>query len=116
MLQFLAFLILLQFAYIFAMCLLSILMTYKEWKYYSKIYKELPNKTWIKEYFGMKGTQNNESEFYWYTQSNNFMLHESKFIYLVNNPLYYNPYSLYYLFKFRKWCKQNLKNKIQSQN
>ena len=49
MLQFLAFLILLQFAYLFAMCLLSILMTYKEWKYYSKIYKELPNKTWIKE-------------------------------------------------------------------
>jgi hypothetical protein len=64
MLQYLVFPLFILFAYLFAKCLLSILMTYTEWKYYPKVYKELSNKTWTREYVGIKGTQSGESDFF----------------------------------------------------
>lgn len=69
-----------------------------------KVYKTLKNKTFYK--YGNHVLSKNDG-FIWFVKTNDFKL--DKFNDLYNSPIiYFDPYSLYWLMKYRYWFSKNV--------
>ncbi len=84
----------------------AIVINFPSWKYYKEIYSDLPNKM-----FCINGNQvytyNFRDGFTWFTYDNSFCLRPG--VYLSNaGYIYSDPYSLYWLFKYKNWFKKNI--------
>lgn len=94
---------------VFLFIIPCIIINFKDYKFYKKIYKKLPNYD-----FCINSTQvygilnyNKEIEFVWFINSNSFQLTNG--IYLHNDFFaYFDPYYLYWLLKYRRWFKKNI--------
>lgn len=90
-----------------------------EYKYYKKYYDELSNFTFVINDIG--GTQA-RSISQIYALNTNFVIMPSKSIMFNSNHslhnnyvTYFDPYSLYWYIKYRKWFKKNINiNKLES--
>lgn len=85
----------------------SVTTNFTKWKYYKKVYKELPNKKFIL-WLSNGGFSSKESDstkkFFRFT--NGYEL--QKGVYLHRNLItYFDPYSLYWLLKFDRYFKYN---------
>lgn len=88
----------------------STLVLSRRWSTYSKVYNDLPNKEYTSSnssYFNQ--IRSKDDSFIWFANDNSFLLDPYSNIYLHNNlTTYFDPYSLYWLIKYKKWCKENL--------
>lgn len=93
-----------------ALPLASILTLFRGYKYYAKVYKTLENRKFYKNYnnsqvysrkYGEK-----EDGFVWFIYENDFF--PTKLSYLIAPISYFDPYSLYWLIKYRRWFKKNV--------
>lgn len=85
----------------------SVTTNFTKWKYYKKVYKELPNKKFIL-WLSNGGFSSKESDstkkFFRFT--NGYEL--QKGVYLNRNLItFFDPYSLYWLLKFDRYFKYN---------
>lgn len=76
-----------------------------------KVYKELPSKNFYlngNQVYTFKSDQPDDHGFVWFMENNSFKLKDG--CYLHNNiPTYFSPYHFYWLKKYQKWAKMNLK-------
>jgi hypothetical protein len=89
------------------MAICAIVYNIRYYHRYRKIYKSLKDKTFVRignmvfscDEFGL--------EFVWIIDKNSFLLLPK--VPLLNMPLtFFDPYSLYWLVKYQKWCKKNI--------
>lgn len=93
----------------------SIITLCTQYESYRKVYKSLKYRTFYKngsQIYSYK-LRNRDDGFVWFTDDNSFKL--EKFNYLQNQfYTYLDPYSLYWLLKYRKWFKENVDiNKLE---
>lgn len=87
----------------------SIFVNFKNYKYYRKIYKELPKKTFYKNFTQVYDSNKPRTEFTWFINSNEFCLSETKDIYLHNEfYTHLDLYSFYWLVKYQRWFEKNV--------
>ena len=87
----------------------SIFINFKNYKYYRKIFKELPKKTFYINITQVYDSNKLFTEFTWFINSNDFCLSETKDIYIHNQFFtYLDPYSFYWLVKYIRWFKKNV--------
>lgn len=89
-------------------CSASIIVLAGNWKYYKKTYKKLPNMRWIKNHEQYYGDYNPTNEDYvvWFSDTDDFRLNRG--VYLHNSfVVFFDPYSWYWLVKYKKWFKHN---------
>lgn len=101
---------LLIFIFIFIfIILLSTLVSIKDYKYYAEIYKTLENRKFYKNYTQVYSYKFGEEDdgFVWFLNDNSFKLNQSVYIH-ANSIVHFDPYSLYWLIKYRKWFKKNV--------
>lgn len=87
----------------------SIITTFPKWKYYKKIYKELPTYKFYRydDIIYNYKFEIKEDGFSYCTYSNSFKLFKN--IYLHNNEVTKNcPYSKYWHKKYTKWFIENI--------
>jgi len=92
------------------------------YKYYSKIYKELPIYTFVVN--DCNGKYNKATSqiyalnksFIYFGKNNSICLDDR--VYIHNNCItYFDPYTLYWYIKYRKWFKKNIDvNTLESYN
>lgn len=74
--------------------------------YYKRVYKTLPSLTFNK---GVRQYKTTDGKVIWFIQSNDFKLDNG--VYIHNEYYtYFDPYSLYWLIKYRMWFKRNVKS------
>ena len=93
------------FPFVFA----SIIVNFHKWKYYKKVYEDLPNKKFIlwesADGNSLSSDEPYEKRFYRY-RGGSYQLLER--IYLNRDIVtYFDPYSLYWLLKFDRYFKYN---------
>lgn len=100
--------ILTVFCLFFAMTLSSIIVLYKKYPYYKKIYNELNKYEFITD---DNLVYTKDFSFIWFVEYNDFKL--SNGIYLHSNSVtYFDPYSFYWLIKYKRWFKNNCKHLV----
>jgi len=87
----------------------SVTTNFTKWKYYKKVYDDLPNKKFIlwesADGNSLSSDEPYEKRFYRY-RGGSYQLSER--IYLHRNLItYFDPYSLYWLLKFDRYFKYN---------
>lgn len=92
-------------------CFGAVLVCCNGYLTYKKIYKELPNMTFYRygdHIYSYKFDFNEKAGYFvWFLKTNDFRL--SKNIFLSNRfYTYFDPYSLYWLYKYRKWLQNNI--------
>ncbi len=90
----------LLFLLIISLIVSAIVTNFSNWKNYKEIYRDLPNKMFV-----INGNQvytdNFRDGFTWFTYDNSFCLSNAGYIYS-------DPYSLYWLLKYKNWFKKNI--------
>ena len=87
------------------MILSSILILFKNYPYYKKIYNQLNNYKFIID-GDLVYTKN--YSFVWFIEDNSFKLTNNVYL-LSTNATYFDPYSLYWLIKYKNWFNINVK-------
>jgi len=88
----------------------SVMVNFHKWKYYKKVYDDLPNKKFIlwENVDGLpifSSDEPHEKRFYRHRKGSYQLLRK---IYLNRDIMtYFDPYSLYYLWKFDRYFKYN---------
>lgn len=85
----------------------SILTLIPDYKYYNKTYKELPNLIFKEASCSRYNyVASKDHKVIWFANEDSFKLTN---IHYIHNSFYtyLNPYSLYWLIKYKKWFKQN---------
>ncbi len=97
------------FASLFPFMFASIMVNFHKWKYYKKIYDDLPNKKFIiwESADGNSFSSDEPHEERFFSRRNgSYELSEK--IYLHKDVMtYFDPYSLYWLLKFDRYFKYN---------
>ena len=88
----------------------SVTTNFTKWKYYKRVYKELPNKKftlWTSDGNGFSSEESDPTKkFFRFTNGKAYQLQQS--VYLNRNFItYFDPYSLYWLWKFDRYFKYN---------
>lgn len=99
---------LLSFAYMYSLMTIGA-MAYniRRYHFYRKIYKSLKDKTFVRIDTIVYSCDEQGFEFVWFMNQNSFLLLPK--VPLINMPLtFFDPYSLYWLVKYQKWCKKNI--------
>ena len=90
-------------------CVLSaILANIPDYKYYRKIYCQLPSMTFVKNgdqvYANFNGWN---PDFVWFVKRNDFQLTENHYIH-SGSMTNYDPYTFYWWMKYKRWFKKNV--------
>ena len=88
----------------------SVTTNFTKWKYYKRVYKELPNKKftlWGSDGNGFSSQESDPTKkFFRFTNGTAYQLQQG--VYLNRNFItYFDPYSLYWLWKFDRYFKYN---------
>jgi hypothetical protein len=88
----------------------SVTTNFTKWKYYKRVYKELPNKkftSWASDGNGFSSEESDPTKkFFRFTNGTAYQLQQG--VYLNRNFItYFDPYSLYWLWKFDRYFKYN---------
>lgn len=99
------------FRWYVVMCLINILLFWKELKQYHVVYKTLKDRKWF--YYRENKTIISSPIFtnemiVWRYETNSFGLKNG--LYLYSSPTHYfnSPYSLYWLWKYKKWFREHI--------
>ena len=87
----------------------STAVLYSNWKYYKSTFNTLKVENFEKVTDGYSQVRSRDGQIIWFTNDNSFKL--KKNIYIHNHiPTYFDPYSLYWLIKYKKWFNTNCKH------
>lgn len=93
----------------------SVLVLGWQWKYYRKVYKKLPYMKFKELRYKLHYLLESEDEqFIWFVNKDDFLLSRKDTIYLHNAWfIMFDPYSLYWWLKYRKYFDTHHLNKIK---
>jgi hypothetical protein len=85
----------------------SIIVCFPVWKDYKRFYKKLPTLIFLPiDKYGFGQISDTTDTVIWFTDDNSFKIGKGNYIH-DSFFTYFDPYSLYWLIKYKKWFKQN---------
>jgi hypothetical protein len=95
---------------IFFINIITMIVLSPNWKYYKSTYKKFPKyvpKLNNNHVYFMKNKDDDGINIVWFIKENDFKLKTKKYIH--NSWFtYFDPYTLYWLLKYKKWMKKNI--------
>lgn len=88
----------------------SMITLMRDYKYYKRTYDELPNLRFREAYNSLYNQVISENgNVIWFANKNDFKIGPSNYIHNTFIT-YFNPYTLYWFYKYKKWFNTNCKH------